>query len=237
VEKMSKSKNNGIDPQRLIDRYGADTVRLYVMFTAPPEQSLTWSDDGVEGAHRFLRRLWALTYQVGPVSATTESLTDMAQVRHTLHSHLQKALSDYERQHYNTVVSACMSMLNLLQPLGSEVAARAIVHEGLSLILRLLAPITPHVSHHLWNYLDYGTDILQADWPQVDNAALQQEQIRLVVLVNGKVRAQLTVAADTDDSRLKQAAQEHANVQRFIHDKIIRKIIIVPGRLVNIVAT
>ncbi|MEL6722122.1 MAG: leucine--tRNA ligase [Pseudomonadota bacterium] len=237
VEKMSKSKNNGIDPQRLIDRYGADTVRLYVMFTAPPEQSLTWSDDGVEGAHRFLKRLWALTYQVGPVSATTESLTDMAQVRHTLHSHLQKALSDYERQHYNTVVSACMSMLNLLQPLGSEVAARAIVHEGLSFILRLLAPITPHVTHHLWNYLDYGTDILQADWPQVDNAALQQEQIRLVVQVNGKVRAQLTVAADTDDSRLKQAAQEHANVQRFIHDKIIRKIIIVPGRLVNIVAT
>ena len=237
VEKMSKSKNNGIDPQRLIDQYGADTVRLYVMFTAPPQQSLTWSDDGVEGAHRFLNRLWALTYQVGPVSDVTETLTHTttAQVRYALHSQLQKALSDYDRQHYNTVVSACMSMLNLLQPLGSDTAARTVVQEGLSLILRLLAPITPHITHHLWRQLGYGSDILLAGWPQVDQAALQRAQIQMALQVNGKVRAQLTVAADADEPALRQAAQEHVNVQRFIRNKAIRKIIVVPGRLVNIV--
>ncbi len=237
VEKMSKSKNNGIDPQCLIDQYGADTVRLYVMFTAPPEQSLTWSDEGVEGAHRFLKRLWALAHQVGPVTGEMPVSNDMSQVRYTLHSQLQKALADYERQHYNTVISACMSMLNVLQPLVINIAARSVVQEGLGLILRLLAPITPHITHHLWRKLGYGEDVLQAGWPQVDSAALQREQIQIVVQVNGKVRAQLTVSADADDLTLRQAAQEHVNVQRFIDGKTIRKIIVVPGRLVNIVAT
>ncbi len=235
VEKMSKSKNNGIDPQHLIDQYGADTVRLYVMFSAPPEQSLTWSDAGVAGAHRFLKRLWAAAYQIGPVSGTTEPLTGMGQIRYVLHSQLQQALSDYERQHYNTVISACMSMLNVLQPLVSETAARPVVQEGLSIMLRLLAPITPHITHHLWNRLGYGPDILQADWPQVDQTALQQEQVQMAVQVNGKVRAQLTIAVDADESTLRQAAQADENVQRFIRDRVIRKIIVVPGRLVNIV--
>ncbi len=235
TEKMSKSKNNGIDPQRLIDQYGADTVRLYVMFSAPPEQSLTWSDTGVAGAHRFLKRLWTIAYQTGPVSGTTEPLTDTGPVRHVLHSQLQKALSDYERQHYNTVISACMSMLNALQPLVSEATARPVVQEGLSILLRLLAPITPHITHHLWSQLGYGPDILQADWPQVDQAALQQKQVQMAIQVNGKVRAQLTIAADTDESALRQAAQVHENVQRFIRDRTIRRIIVVPGRLVNIV--
>jgi leucyl-tRNA synthetase len=237
MEKMSKSKNNGIDPQRLIDQYGADTVRLYVMFTAPPEQSLTWSDEGVEGAHRFLKRLWALAYQVGPITSEMSASNNMSQVRYALHSQLQKALADYERQHYNTVISACMSMLNALQSLEINTATRPVMQEGLGLILRLLAPITPHITHHLWTELGYGLDILQAGWPQVDSVALQREQIQVVVQVNGKVRAQLTVSADADDLMLRQVAQEHVNVRRFIDGKTIRKIIVVPGRLINIVAT
>ena len=178
VEKMSKSKNNGIDPQLLIDRYGADTVRLYTMFTAPPDQSLEWSDEGVEGAHRFLKRLWALGVRLSARSdAATGTAADFADARREIHTALQKALFDYERQQFNTVVSACMSMVNVLNKLDDSAPAMALLHEGVGIILRLLSPIAPHISHAMWQQLGYGEDIHQAGWPSVDESALVSDSI------------------------------------------------------------
>ena len=234
VEKMSKSKNNGVDPQLLIDRYGADTVRLYTMFTAPPDQSLEWSDEGVEGAHRFLKRLWALAHKVNKGSGSAEADSDPAtgEARREVHAALKKALFDYERQQFNTVVSACMTMVNVLNKQDNA----ALLGEGVGIVLRLLSPIAPHITHYLWRELGYGDDILAAGWPQVDEDALRQESIELVVQVNGKVRAKVQVPADADKATVEQAARDNENVQKFVGDATIRKVIVVPGKLVNIVA-
>ncbi len=242
TEKMSKSKNNGIDPQALIDRCGADTVRLYTMFTSPPDQSLEWSDEGVEGAHRFLKRVWALAanrcaaIRSGPGDLTTLGEAQQA-ARRDIHEALNKALYDYERNQFNTVVSACMTMVNSLYKLGDEAGDHAVLHEGLGIVLRLLGPIAPHITHHLWRELGYGEEILAAGWPQVDESALKQDSIELVVQVNGKVRARLRVPAEADKAAVEQAALADSNVQRFIGDATVRKIIVVPGKLVNIVAS
>ncbi|MGD8932335.1 MAG: leucine--tRNA ligase, partial [Chromatiales bacterium] len=241
VEKMSKSKNNGVDPQALIDRYGADTVRLYTMFTSPPEQSLEWSDEGVEGAHRFLKRIWALAANhrhaiqagAGDLSALDEPCR---QARREIHEALQKALYDYDRQQFNTVVSACMSMVNVLYKLGDNPADRAVLYEGLGVVLRLLGPIAPHLTHYLWRELGFGSDILGSDWPQPDAAALVQESIQYVVQVNGKVRAKVEIPADADRSAVEAQALANHNVQRFIGEARVRKVIVVPNKLVNIVA-
>jgi leucyl-tRNA synthetase len=241
IEKMSKSKNNGVDPQTLIDRYGADTVRLYTMFTSPPDQSLEWSDDGVEGAYRFIKRLWALaeTHQQ-PIS---RPLTEMAELdenqkaaRRELHELLKKALYDYQRQRFNNVVSASMTMTNILYKLGSTNQDLAILKEGLSLVLRLLAPIAPHVAHHLWQELGFGDEILASDWPGPDEAAMVQESLPYVVQVNGKVRATIQVPADADKSAVEAIALANDNVQRFIGEATVRKVIVVPNKLVNVVA-
>ncbi|MET0067274.1 MAG: leucine--tRNA ligase [Candidatus Thiodiazotropha sp.] len=242
VEKMSKSKNNGVDPQTLIDRYGADTVRLYTMFTSPPDQSLEWSDEGVEGASRFLRRLWSLaeTHQqwlaAGEAQASM-TLNEIQQAaRRELHELLKKALYDYQRNRFNNVVSACMGMTNILYKLEDSAADRSLLREGLSLILRLLGPIAPHVTHHLWHELGYGEDILQGGWPEPDEEALKQERIPYVVQVNGKVRASIEVPADADNALIQSIALDNDNVQRFIGEGTIRKVIVVPSKLVNIVA-
>ncbi len=237
VEKMSKSKNNGVDPQPLIDRYGADTVRLYTMFTAPPEQSLEWSDEGVEGAHRFLRRLWNLAMEkrelILAAGGYPETLSDAVRdARRELHGVLKKALFDYQRQQFNTVVSACMTLVNLLHKTDEA----PLLEEGMSVVLRLLAPIAPHVAHKLWRELDYGEDILQAGMPEVDEEALQRDRIEYVVQVNGKVRGKIQVPADADKAAVEQAALENENARRFIGDATVRKVIVVPGKLVNIVA-
>jgi leucyl-tRNA synthetase len=234
VEKMSKSKNNGVDPQLLIDRYGADTVRLYTMFTAPPDQSLEWSDEGVEGAHRFLKRLWALAHNHAEAirSAGNSPAEASGEARREIHATLKKALFDYERQQFNTVVSACMTMVNVL----NKQEDAALLREGMAIVLRLLSPIAPHVTHYLWQELGYGDDILAAGWPQVDEDALRQESIELVVQVNGKVRAKVQVPADADKTMVEQAARDNENVQKFVGDATIRKVIVVPGKLVNIVA-
>jgi leucyl-tRNA synthetase len=243
LEKMSKSKNNGVDPQALIDRFGADTVRLYTMFTAPPDQSLEWSDEGVEGAHRFLRRVWALAAGAGPRSPAAPGAVAVGGeaiggVRREIHAHLRKALFDYERQQYNTVVSACMSMVNALYRLGDadSEAGRAVLHEGLGIVLRLLAPITPHICHHLWRSLGYGTDVLESGWPQVDETALEQASVEYVVQVNGKVRGKFKIGADADREAVERAALANPNARRFIGDAAVRKVIVVPNKLVNIVA-
>jgi len=241
VEKMSKSKNNGIDPQTLIDRYGADTVRLYTMFTAPPEQSLEWSDEGVEGAHRFLRRLWnlALRLETEPTTASDQSGVDadsVKAIRREIHQNLKKALFDYQRQQFNTVISACMSILNAINKLGDTSADKNVLGEGLGIILRLLGPIAPHLTHKLWQDLDYGDDILLAEWPVVDEEALRQDSIEIVAQVNGKVRGKIPIPADADNAAVEAAALANENVQRFVADKTVRKVIVVPGKLVNIVA-
>ncbi len=237
VEKMSKSKNNGVDPQPLLDRYGADTVRLYMMFTAPPEQSLEWSDEGVEGAFRFLRRLWTLAAEKGDrirAAEGSDSGEDPAtrEARREMHGLLKKALFDYRRQQFNTVVSACMSLVNLL----SKQAQPALLREGMGILLRLLAPIAPHVAHVLWRELGYGEDILQAGMPEVDEKALERDTIEYVVQVNGKVRGKVEVPADADREAVEQAALANDNARRFIGDNPVRKVIVVPGKLVNIVA-
>ncbi len=243
IEKMSKSKNNGIDPQSLIDRYGADTVRLYTMFTSPPEQSLEWNDEGVEGAFRFLKRLWALAVK-GSESFFDKSKHDsdpemgeaLKDMRREIHEALKKAVFDYERQQFNTVVSACMTIVNTLYKLGDEKADLIVLHEGLGIVLRLLGPIAPHVSHHLWRELGYGDDILTADWPQPDENVLKQESIQYVIQVNGKVRAKIQVPVDADKSKVEEIALCNDNVQKFVGDATVRKVIVVPNKLVSIVA-
>ncbi|MCG6966629.1 MAG: leucine--tRNA ligase [Chromatiaceae bacterium] len=237
VEKMSKSKNNGIDPQSLIDRYGADTVRLYTMFTAPPDQSLEWSDDGVEGAHRFLKRLWALGIRLaGLADVAPGNAADCADTRREVHGALHKALFDYDRQQYNTVVSACMTMVNALGRLDDSAAAAAMLREGIGIVLRLLSPIAPHLSHAMWRELGFGDDIQHAPWPVVDEAALKSDTIEYVIQVNGKVRGKIQVAADAAQASIEQAARDNENARRFTEDLTVRKVIVVPKKLVNIVA-
>ena len=237
VEKMSKSKNNGVDPQALIDRYGADTVRLYTMFTAPPDQSLEWSDEGVEGAHRFLKRLWALGTRLGQAQQGARAdAADCGDTRREVHSALQKALFDYERQQYNTVVSACMTIVNALNKLDDSPAALAMLREGIGIVLRLLSPIAPHVSHAMWRALGFGDDIHHAGWPAVDESALRSDTIEYVVQVNGKMRGRIEVAADAPRSLVEEAALGNENVRRFTDGLTVRKTIVVPNKLVNIVA-
>ncbi len=240
VEKMSKSKNNGVDPEALIERYGADTVRLYTIFTAPPEQSLEWSDEGVEGAARFLRRLWTLAAGCAEAlqsAATADADDAVTAARREIHRALKKALFDYERQQFNTVVSGCMTMVNALYKLDAgKPAHAATLREGLGIVLRLLAPIAPHLAHHLWRELELGDDVLAAPWPRVDETALAQDIVRYVVQVNGKVRGKVQVPADAGRDAIEAAALADANVRRFTAGKAVHKVIVVPNKLVNVVA-
>ena len=241
VEKMSKSKNNGIDPQTMVDRFGADTVRLYTMFTSPPDQSLEWSDEGVEGASRFLRRVWGLAYgrqaEIRAAGALPSQLdSDQQEARRELHAALKQACFDYQRHQFNTVVSACMKMVNTLYRLGENDADRALLREGLGAVVQLLAPIAPHITHRLWRDLGYGDEVLASRWPEADEQALQQENLLYVVQVNGKVRAKIQVPADAGRDEIEAAAQADENVRKFIGDAKVRKVILVPSKLVNIVA-
>jgi leucyl-tRNA synthetase len=240
TEKMSKSKNNGIDPQAQIEQYGADTARVFTMFAAPPEQTLEWSGTGVEGSHRFLKRVWAYAYaQAANVAAGAgkKPAYDNAHqgVRRELHKILQQADHDIKRIQYNTVVSACMKMLNTLEAAKFEGGEQdqALAHEGLAIFLRLLNPVAPHITHVLWERLGYDGDILNAPWPQVDPAALEQSEIELMVQVNGKLRGAITVAKDADKATIEAQAVEA--VAKFV-EGAPKKIIVVPGKLVNVVA-
>ncbi len=256
--KMSKSKGNTVDPQALIERYGADTVRVFIMFAAPPEQSLEWSDSGVEGAHRFLKRLWAFSQEnQAPIAAGIRregwrdefygSLDPAQQAcRREIHELLSQATFDFGKHQFNTVVSACMKLLKLLADLpavaqaekGSAPSAMVrdmIYAEGLGILLRLLAPVAPHITQHLWRELGYGEDILDAPWPEPDPRALVRDSVELVVQVNGKLRGRVTVAADAPREAIEAAALAEPNVRRFLEGQRVRKVIVVPGRLVNIV--
>jgi leucyl-tRNA synthetase len=240
--KMSKSKGNTVDPQALIEQYGADTARLFMMFAAPPEQSLEWSDAGVEGAHRFLKRLWKRVYshvQVGrPPALKVENLTDEQRtMRRQVHETVAKFSDDVGRRFtFNTAIASVMELLNALN--RYEDAAphdRAVVQEALEMVVQLLAPIVPHVCHSLWQALGHHNAIIDCAWPQADQDALSRNEIQIVVQVNGKLRARIAVAANADRKLIEETALADENVQRFLEGKGIVKIIVVPGKLVNVV--
>jgi leucyl-tRNA synthetase len=226
---MSKSKNNGVDPQALIDKYGADTARFYTMFASPPTNTLEWSDESVEGSHRFLKRVWTCALRF---SKATKSKEVDRKVRYRIHSQLKQANYDIQKHQFNTVATACMKILNALEDLPDWDATS---EEGLSILLRLLSPLAPHLTHHLWRELGFGEDIMQASWPEPDPAALEQDEVELVVQVNGKLRGSIVVPKQADKATIENLALSNANVQRFVAGQNVKKVVVVPGRLVNLV--
>jgi leucyl-tRNA synthetase len=242
---MSKSKRNGVDPQELIARHGADTARLFVMFAGPPDDSALWSDAGVDGAHRFLRRLWNFAQAHAEAAAaagafdTAGASAEAKAARREVHLNLRQATYDYDRIQYNTVVSAGMKMLNALEALPGEAAgAGAAVREGLSILLRVLYPVVPHTTCVLWNDLRYADalgDLLDAPWPEPDPAALVQDEIELVLQVNGKLRGKLVVPAQADRAAIEAAARTSPEVAKHAAGAAVKKVVVVPGRLVNVV--
>ena len=242
---MSKSKNNGVDPQVLIDDYGADIARFFMMFTSPPEQTLEWSDSGVEGAARFLRRLWTFASEyaksgtAAPTRAPGAMPPALASVRREIHGVLKQANYDIARHQFNTVASAAMKMLNALESAakidGDAAARQAVLAEGMSILVRLLSPITPHVSHRLWRELGFGPDILTASWPEPDRTALIADEIELVIQVNGKKRGDLRVPREADRAAIEQLVLASPAIQKFVDGQLVKKVVVVPGRLVNIV--
>jgi leucyl-tRNA synthetase len=248
VGTMSKSKNNGVDPQDLIERYGADTARLYTMFTAPPEATLEWNDAAVEGSYRFLRRVWnfAHKHEATLKAATAGSLSaakprkEAADLRREMHVVLKQVSYDYDRMQYNTVVSGCMKLLNALEDFkadGSE-GDNAVLCEGVSVLLRMLYPACPHITANLWNALGYAArlgDLLDTAWPEVDESALQRDELELMLQINGKLRGAVTVSATASKEQIEQAALATEAFIKQANGAAPKKVIVVPGRLVNIV--
>jgi leucyl-tRNA synthetase len=241
--KMSKSKGNTVDPEELIERYGADTVRLFILFAAPPEQSLEWSDSGVEGAYRFLKRLWRQVYrhvaQGGGVPALErQALTpEQKAMRRQVHETLRKVTDDVARRYtFNTAIAANMELLNTLSRFEEESEqGRAIRQEALELVVLMLAPMVPHITHHLWRALGHDTVLAEEAWPDVDKTALLQDTLELVVQVNGKLRGKITVPVSAGREVIEETALADVNVQRFVEGKPVKKLIVVPGKLVNVV--
>jgi leucyl-tRNA synthetase len=246
IRTMSKSKNNGVDPQSLIDRYGADTARFFMMFTAPPEDTLAWNDDGVEGAYRYLKRLWRYGYQfrksiVAGLTLTTFEITSKVakDIRRDLHVLLKQADFDYQRKQYNTVASAGMKMLNTLDLIqGAELdddEQSSLRAEGLGILLRILFPIVPHITERLWQELEFPGELQFAAWPKVNEDALLQDEIELVVQVNGKLRSKIIIPVSASKEDIETVALGDELVQNYVQGQSVKKVVVVPGRLVNIV--
>ncbi|MEE9331481.1 MAG: leucine--tRNA ligase [Methylophilaceae bacterium] len=256
--KMSKSKGNTVDPQTLIDRYGADTARLFMMFAAPPEQSLEWADSGIQGAHRFLKRLWSFSYDNREYAyienqgaqqqgvSLIDAPTSISNAWREINLTLEQANHDYARQQINTIVSASMKMLNTLEKIpmsGDDWKSSSYLtyyaeclQQSMSILLRILAPITPHISHELWKVLGYGEEILNSSWPEADKAAMVQNTIDYVIQVNGKLRGNLTVSSDTTKDAIEKMVVVEPCVTKFLVDGAsVRKIIVVPKKLINVV--
>jgi leucyl-tRNA synthetase len=249
VTTMSKSKNNGVDPQDIIDKYGADTARLYMMFTAPPEATLEWNDSAVEGSYRFLRRVWAFafkhksailqTMQAGCGQAVNYSPAGKA-LRFEIYTTFAQAQYDYDRMQYNTVVSAAMKMLNTLEAaqLSDSYDDCAVLTECTSLLLSVLYPVCPHISFELWQSLGFAAvagDLLDAPWPKMDESALAQDEIELMLQINGKLRGAFKVPAKADKAAIEAIVLQDEVFVQLAHGAAPKKVIVVPGRLVNIV--
>jgi leucyl-tRNA synthetase len=248
TEKMSKSKNNVVEPREIIGRFGADAARTFSMFAGPPDQSAAWSNSGAEGTYRFLRRLWnygqarraQLAAAVPAAGAAAPAAPALRSLRREIHLNLKQADFDYGRMQYNTVVSAAMKMLNALEAaeLGETAADSAVLEESVGILLRTLYPIAPHITHALWRDLGYEArfgDLIDAPWPTADEAALLQDEIELVVQVNGKLRGQIRVPAQADRAAVEAAALADATVQKFVSGNPVKKLVVVPGKLVNVV--
>ena len=248
LEKMSKSKNNGIDPAGMIERYGADTVRLFTMFAAPPEQSLEWNDDAIAGAARFMRRMWQFFVQheltlvnsgLKPMVAGDNTNGAVKELRLVTHTIIERVLRDYERQQFNTVVAAAMELMNALEKADWSAmgeSGEAVLSEGCHTLLKVLAPVTPHICETLWASFEPQQPILDSQWLTVDQQALVKDEITYVVQVNGKLRAKIQVSVDATKEEVEALAQNEENVVRFLDGLAIRKIIVVANKLVNIVA-
>ena len=240
TEKMSKSKNNGVDPQLLIDTYGADTARLFMMFAAPPDQQLEWSDAGVEGAHRFLKRLWKAVHdhvQAGKAPPAGDLTAPLKDFRRQLHQTIAKVTDDYgRRKQFNTAVAAVMELMNALARLPEDASTPALRQEALEAATLLLSPIVPHACEALWAELRPGSKLLEQAWPKADEAALSADEVELVVQINGKLRGSIRVAAGADKAAIEAAALASEAAQKQLNGAAPKKIIVVPGRLVNIVA-
>ncbi len=242
---MSKSKNNGVDPQKLVEQYGADTARLFMMFASPPTQTLEWADTGVDGAYRFLKRLWKQVYQhqqQGIISLDLNELSaltpELKSLRLQLHQTITKVSDDLERRFtFNTAIAAIMELMNGLAKAQSnnDSASRHLIQESLQHIVILLSPIVPHICHTLWKVLKPDTELFGQPWPEADPAALVQNEIKLIVQINGKLRGEIHVSKETDKATIENMALENEQVQKFIDGKAIKKTIVVPGKLVNIV--
>ncbi len=241
---MSKSKNNGVDPQKLVTQYGADTARLFMMFASPPTQTLEWADTGVDGAFRFLKRLWKQVYthlQQGMVQTdTTQHYAysfELKSLRFQLHQTITKVSDDLERRHtFNTAIAAIMELMNNLSAApAADPASRNLMQEALENIVLLLSPIVPHICHALWQELKPGTQLLDQPWPKADASALIQDEIKLIVQVNGKLRGQIYIAKDTERTAIEDMALNNAHVKKHVDGQVIKKIVVVPNRLVNIV--
>ncbi|MFJ2715092.1 leucine--tRNA ligase, partial [Pseudomonas sp. NPDC087346] len=244
TEKMAKSKNNGVDPQSMIDQFGADTCRLFMMFASPPDMSAEWSDSGVEGSHRFLKRVWRLAQahvtQGLPGKLDVASLNDEQKViRRAIHLAIKQASHDVGQNHkFNTAIAQVMTLMNVLEKAPQDTEQdRALVQEGLETVTLLLAPITPHISHDLWTQLGHEGPVIDAGWPVQDDSALVQDSLTLVIQVNGKLRGQIDMPASATREEVEAAARANENVLRFVDGLTIRKVIVVPGKLVNIVAS
>jgi leucyl-tRNA synthetase len=240
--KMSKAKGNTVDPQQLIEKYGADTVRLFMMFAAPPEQSLEWSDDGVQGSYRFLKRFWTAVTEHAASGVVAEfdvsELSDsLKELRRKTHQTIAKISDDIGRRHsFNTAVAAAMELLNAINKLSDKTdAGRAVARESLEAVVIMLSPMVPHICHALWTELGHDSPLIDQRWPDVDESALELDLVEIVVQVNGKLRARISMAADASKDVLEARALADENVQRYTADVEIRKVIVVPGRLVNIV--
>jgi leucyl-tRNA synthetase len=244
TEKMSKSKNNGVDPQAMVDKYGADTVRLFSMFAAPPEQSLEWNEAGVEGMARFLRRFWreVTTHVAQPDHPSVDpAQLDPGQktLRRQLHETIQKVGDDYGRRHsFNTAIAALMELLNHVGRFTDmSDQGRAVRHEVLETMVLLLNPVTPHVSHALWQTLGHPLTLLEdVPFPRVDPSALVRDAVTLAVQVNGKLRGTIVVPANVDKAEAERLALAEPHVAKFLAGQTVRKVIVVPGKIVNIVA-
>ena len=243
IEKMSKSKNNGVDPLEMIERYGADTMRLFSVSDTPPHQSLEWKEGGVEGMHRFLKRVWRevstvdasfMQAELDPDSLTSEQKT----LRRKTHETTGKVTDDIERRMtFNTAIASMMELFNEISRFDDRSeSGKAVIFEACSALVRMLSPFVPHIAHELWNNLGYSSALIDEAWPEVDEDALTRDELELVVQVNGKRRASITVAASASKEDCEAAALADSAVQKHIQDLNVVKVIVVPGRLVNIVA-